>query len=296
MNQPPEQQPPAAATLPFTGERFTPECVREIWYEHWHRYALARGLVAGRKVLDLACGEGYGSAILAESAAQVVGIDSDEQTIAHAANRYHGANLAYKAGTATTIPAGDGEFGAIVSFETIEHLAEQASMLDEFSRVLAEDGFLVISSPDKAQYSDATGYQNEFHVRELYREEFLALLAPRFGAVRLLGQAMMFHSCIWDLGHTGPTTEYLLADGAEVLAAPSPAAPPLYFVALCARDAASLPLPPALSLFTDRSASVYAHYQHEIRKNMAAGAVLAERDAEIERLKGLLAQGTSSGL
>ena len=56
------------AALPFTGERFTPECVREIWYEHWHRYAFARRLGAGRRVLDAACGEGYGSALLAKVA------------------------------------------------------------------------------------------------------------------------------------------------------------------------------------------------------------------------------------
>ena len=54
--------------LEFTGERFTPECVREIWYEHWHRYAFALPLARGRRVLDAACGEGYGSALLARDA------------------------------------------------------------------------------------------------------------------------------------------------------------------------------------------------------------------------------------
>ncbi len=59
--------------LEFTGERFTPECVREIWYEHYHRYVFAHGLVTGRKVLDAACGEGYGSALLATEASSVTG-------------------------------------------------------------------------------------------------------------------------------------------------------------------------------------------------------------------------------
>ena len=54
---------PTPSAMPFTGERFTPECVREIWYEHWHRYAFARRLVQGKRVLDAACGEGYGSAL-----------------------------------------------------------------------------------------------------------------------------------------------------------------------------------------------------------------------------------------
>ena len=56
--------------LPFTGERYTPERGREIAYEHWHRYALARPLAAGRRVLDAACGEGYGSALQARIASR----------------------------------------------------------------------------------------------------------------------------------------------------------------------------------------------------------------------------------
>jgi len=72
------------STLPFTGERFTPECVREIWYEHWHRYVFARRLAQGRRVLDAACGEGYGAAMLADGAVEVVGVDIDAPSIAHA--------------------------------------------------------------------------------------------------------------------------------------------------------------------------------------------------------------------
>ena len=66
-------------TLEFTGERFTPECVREIWYEHWHRYAFAMPLCHGKRVLDAACGEGYGSDLLAGVAAEVVGVDISER-------------------------------------------------------------------------------------------------------------------------------------------------------------------------------------------------------------------------
>ena len=78
----------ASQPLPFTGERFTPECVREIWYEHWHRYVFARAFVRGKRVLDAACGEGYGSALLADEAASVVGIDVDAAAIQHARSRY----------------------------------------------------------------------------------------------------------------------------------------------------------------------------------------------------------------
>ena len=69
-------------SLPFTGERFTPECVREIWYEHWHRYAFARHLARSKRVLDAACGEGYGSAMLAPVAASVLGVDISHDAVA----------------------------------------------------------------------------------------------------------------------------------------------------------------------------------------------------------------------
>ncbi len=65
------------ASLPFTGERFTPEARGAIWYEHWHRYCVVLPAVAGKRVLDAACGEGYGSALLARAASEVVGVDID---------------------------------------------------------------------------------------------------------------------------------------------------------------------------------------------------------------------------
>ena len=66
-----------SSDLAFTGERFIPGAPGEIAHEHWHRYAFARRLVAGRRVADVACGEGYGSALLAAAASTVIGLDID---------------------------------------------------------------------------------------------------------------------------------------------------------------------------------------------------------------------------
>src|SRR5688572_13586982 len=160
--------------MTFTGERFTPECVREIWYEHWHRYAFALPLARGRRVLDAACGEGFGSALLAGAATSVIGVDIDPQAVSHARGRYGArAGLDYREADCTRLDAlPEASFDLIVSFETLEHVAEQERMLDGFARLLAPDGVLLVSTPDKRTYSDDTGFRNEYHVRELYREEF----------------------------------------------------------------------------------------------------------------------------
>jgi SAM-dependent methyltransferase len=280
--------------LPFTGERFTPECVREIWYEHWHRYAFARPLVAGRRVLDAACGEGYGSALLAGTAEEVVGVDVDPASIAHAISRYGaGKGLRFECADATQLPFEDGSFDVVVSFETLEHLAQQEQLVSGFARVLKDDGILVISSPDKRTYSDLAGFRNEYHVKELYEDELLALLRPHFPAIRLYGQKLLFQSALWNLESDGQRWEACTSAAGNAIE-PGLRYAPMYFVAVCAKRALPTGLP-ALSLFGDGEESVYAHYNHEIRKNMAAGARIAELEAEIERLNlRISAAGTDS--
>ena len=266
--------------LEFTGERFTPECVREIWYEHMHRYALAADWVAGCTVLDAACGEGYGSAMLADSAGEVTGVDLSEQAIDHARTRYSGRdNLRFEVADATRLPFEDGAFDRIVSFETIEHLAEQELLLAEFRRVLTPEGLLILSSPDRETYNAEAEAPNEFHVRELDREELTALLSKQFPAVRLLGQRLMFHSVIGP--ETAPTGMALLRlDGSQRVSVDAMPPRPMYYLALCAASQDDLPAFDAVSLFDDAAQSVYRHYHGEIRRNMAAGGVLAEREAE----------------
>src|SRR5206468_162323 len=149
--------------LDFTGERFTPECVREIWYEHWHRYVFARTFARGKRVLDAACGEGYGSALLAAEADSVLGMDIDDAAIAHAQARYgERTNLRFERGDCTALDVAAGSFDMIVSFETLEHVQAQRALIAGFARALADDGVLFVSSPDKRTYSDLSGFRNEF--------------------------------------------------------------------------------------------------------------------------------------
>lgn len=271
--------------LAFTGERFTPECVREIRYEHWHRYAFARRFVAGKRVLDAACGEGYGSSLLAGVAASVVGVDIDAETVRHARGRYSGAgNLRFEQGDATRLGMPAGAFDVAVSFETLEHVERQRELVAGLARVLADDGLLIVSSPDRHAYRDVAGFENPFHVRELYRDELVDLLRPHFGAIRLYGQKLLFQSAIWSLDPAEGPIGVATAAGEGGTIDPGFRYAPLYFIAVCARRRLPDGLPQA-DLFGDAEESVYMHYNHEIRKNMAAGARIAELEAEIESLK-----------
>jgi ubiquinone/menaquinone biosynthesis C-methylase UbiE len=272
--------------LPFTGERFTPECVREIWYEHWHRYAFALPLARGRRVLDVACGEGYGADLLATVAAEVTGIDVSAEAVAHARSRYGGrANLRYECADALRLPIADASIDLVVSFETLEHLREHEELLAGFRRVLRPGGVLLISSPDKRTYSDLPGFHNEHHLRELYRDEFEALLGRHFAHRRLYGQKLAFASLLWSL-----EAEPRVARPQTAVQGQPPVAglglDPLYFIAACSNAADGLPadLEDSLSLFTDREESVYAHYNHEVRKNMAGGARILELEAQVAAL------------
>ena len=280
--------------LEFTGERFTPECVREIWYEHWARYAFALEFARGKRVLDAACGEGFGSALLAQKAREVTGLDVSAQAVAHAQTRYGSANLRYVQGDCTKLDLPDASFDLAVSIETLEHVAAQAEMVAGFARVLSDDGVFIVSSPDKRTYSDVSGFRNEFHVRELYRDELLTVLRAHFPEVRLYGQKLLFQSAIWALDDgrqpasgIAATTAEQAADGSTLVKS-GLLYDPLYFIAVCSRR----PLGdlPQLALFGDRAESVYAHYNHEVRKNIAAGGRIAELEAQVEALRAEIGQ------
>jgi ubiquinone/menaquinone biosynthesis C-methylase UbiE len=185
-----------ATDLEFTGERFLPEVSGQIAFEHLHRYYFAKDFIKGRRVLDVACGEGYGSWILSETAAEVVGVDIASDAISHARARYAAPNLRFIEGSAAELPFEDGIFDAVVSFETIEHLTFHREMMSEIKRVLKGNGILIISSPNKQYYSVEPGYVNPFHVKELFRHEFTGLVKSYFSNVALFGQRVVHGSMI----------------------------------------------------------------------------------------------------
>jgi hypothetical protein len=236
--------------LPFTGERFTPERAGGVAQQHWHRYAFARPLVAGKRVLDAACGEGYGSALLARHAASVLALDADAPTIAHARQRYGAPNLRFEiADVARLEHLAPASVDVVVCFGTLERVQAQDAVLAGFARLLTDDGVLLVSAPDRRVADDAAASAGVVAGRALYREEFEALLGRHFPRCRLYGQRLAVQSQIWVLDGGPGATQLITRHGQEFYAGIRDT--PAVHVAVCAKRGEALAGLPTLSLFAD---------------------------------------------
>ena len=252
--------------LEWTGERFLP-WIKEstIAYEHLHRYAYASTLVKKKRVLDLACGEGYGSNLLGSAAASVVGIDIDANVISHASEKYRRENLRFLTASITAVPIQkDHCFDVIVCFEAIEHLDNQHALLAEAKRLLDPEGLLIVSTPNKPIYREESQDLNPFHVKELHFAEFEELLARYFRNVKFLGQRVHPSSSMWPIGETGDNRfhEFVMERGNtefNFISAEKRVA--LYFIAI-ASDAEIAP--PVGSVLLDDSDSLLEEREETI--------------------------------
>jgi SAM-dependent methyltransferase len=195
----------APQELEFDGERFVPGAAVEITYLHWQRYLFAVQLAQGKRVLDIACGEGYGAAVLASVAAHVDAFDVSEKSIAHARATYGDVpRLDYSVGDLRTFfeKAAGGAYDLITAFEIIEHVGEreQAALLEGIKKALAPGGVALISTPDKRLYTDIRLGRNPFHVRELYRDEFSKMLEGVFRKVRIFEQLACTGAALFETG------------------------------------------------------------------------------------------------
>lgn len=184
-------------------ERFDPVQSRgRLAYEHLHRYAICRDHVKRKRVLDLACGTGYGSNILASVASSVVGVDISKDAIAAAIEIHQRENLSFEVADCFALPFDEGSFDVIVANEMIEHVADHAALLAEAKRVLKKDGALLVSTPNKPVYNRYIA-PNEFHVSEVTIEEFSDELSRVFENVRLVGTRMALISIGQEIGKKG---------------------------------------------------------------------------------------------
>ena len=160
------------------------------WGEHAARYEFARSYVAGRKVLDIACGTGYGIGLLKERAAFIVGVDLDQEAVLQAKTEV-GKSSAVVIGNGVGLPFADSEFDIVCSFETLEHLHDRQGLLAEFQRVLRPGGTLLLSTPNADYTQPVDGIPtNPFHIFEYKPDELRSELERFFEIERFLGQTL----------------------------------------------------------------------------------------------------------
>ena len=265
--------------LEWTGERYLP-WIKDaaIAYEHLHRYALAARLAEGKRVLDLASGEGYGANMLAAAALSVVGLEIDDAAVQHARKKYKRENLEFVTGSVTNTPLREDAFDLAVCFEAIEHVEDQEKLISEAKRMLKPDGLFVVSTPNKDVYRHESAEDNPFHVRELEFEEFRSLLRQFFKNSGFLGQRIYANSTVWPIGNAGSARidEFVIArDTAEFEFATNDRRVPLYFIGL-ASDAALNRFPG--SVLIDCSDQLLKANDHELRQIQEA---LAWRERQL---------------
>jgi len=218
--------------MEFTGERMIPEFNKEdlIYAEHMARYFFAGQFVAGKKVLDIASGSGYGSRhLLDRGAAKVVGVDNSREAIEYSREKYRMPGIEFIIADAAKLPLKDDIFDIVVSFETIEHLDGQEKFLSEIKRVLKPNGLLVISTPNVVAFPKG----NTFHKKELNSSEFTSLLSKNFRHHLINYQHSVLSSYIF--GEKNLADNHILAQFENINLLPVPRDKNMYLVAHCQR-------------------------------------------------------------
>ncbi len=260
--------------MEFTGERYIPQVHGNIELEHIHRYLQALTITSGKDVLDIASGEGYGSAMLAKKANQVIGVDISIEAIKHARKQYQMDNLDFMVGSCLDIPLPDASIDLVVSFETIEHVDQHDQMMKEIKRVLRPAGTLLISSPDKYYYSIEPGYINPYHKKELYQHEFKNLLSTFFSKTTYYVQRIVYGSNIISESKQTNTISYFQEN--EIIKNALGVTKPTYWIGL----ASDIQLP-------DLSSSIFEQPINDSEIIRSWSALLSERDRTIQILTDL---------
>jgi len=213
----------------FTGERVVPGLVDEnLFNEHLARYRFAGRFSEHARVLDAGCGTGYGAAQLS-NAASVTGIDVSTDAIQQACQEFGGTKARFLRAACEALPFADASFDLITAFEVIEHLAGWREMLAESRRVLRPSGVLLVSTPNKAWYTEsrAAAGPNPYHVHEFDYAEFAAALREVFPHVHL-----------WTQNHTESIAFVPVSQGPGLLEAPADTAPETanFFLAACSQS------------------------------------------------------------
>ncbi|MGH3635923.1 class I SAM-dependent methyltransferase [Mycobacterium sp.] len=209
--------------LTLTGERTIPGLdVENYWFRrHEVVYQRLAPRCAGREVLEAGCGEGYGADLISRVARRVIALDYDETAVAHVQTRYPRVQVLH--GNLAELPLSDSSVDAVVNFQVIEHLWNQAGFVAECLRVLRPTGLLMVSTPNRITFSPGRDTPiNPFHTRELNADELTGLLVD--AGFALDGMYGVFHGprlCEMDARHGGSIIDAQVARA--VTGAPWPA-------------------------------------------------------------------------
>ncbi len=181
----------AMTTMTYTGERLIKArngfAFEDVYYEHLYRYELAGHFCRGARVLDVACGTGYGTDYLSKKSQWVAGADLSREALHFCRENYRSPRTHFMNMNAACLGLKDASFDCVVSFETLEHITGQRAFFDEIRRVLVPDGLAIISTPDRENYN-RTEQSNPYHEKELSSAEFRRLFAAFFEEIGYWGQ------------------------------------------------------------------------------------------------------------
>lgn len=164
--------------LLLTGERTVPGIPEEnYWFRrHEAAYAFAQRYAAGQSVLEVGCGEGYGTALLAATARRVLGVDYDELTVAHAARTY--PRVAFVRANLAALPVPSASVGVLVTLQVIEHVWHHVEFIRECLRALRPGALLIVTTPNRLTFSPGSAAPvNPFHTKEFTAAELSELLS-----------------------------------------------------------------------------------------------------------------------
>jgi ubiquinone/menaquinone biosynthesis C-methylase UbiE len=262
----------AKKILEDTGERMIPEFHKGgstwglVYAEHFTRYYCAQDLVKGKVVLDIACGSGYGTQLLAKGAKKVYGVDVSRDAVEYARKKFPAKNVEYLTGDATKIPLDDNSVDVVVTFETIEHIKDYHRFLTEVKRVLKDDGLAIISTPNDTEFAEG----NHFHVHEFTYKELIREVKKYFKNIDSYFQAT------WKYVAIG-SDKFMQQEG--LISTPTLGLAPLqpdqylYFYLLCSNR--------AIKEKVDSIAALGGHYSD--RSNIAAETAARNRQKAAEQ-------------
>ena len=269
----------------FTGERVIPGQVNvDLWNEHLSRYAFAARFARGRRVVDLGCGSGYGSAELARTAQIVLALDVSAEAVTHGRANYRLPNLNFLQASCTDVPIASKSAGLVVAYEVIEHLDDWPRLIAEAARLVDDAGVFIVSTPNRLYYADsrAAAGPNPFHQHEFDFDEFQTALAGTFPYTNVVlqnrAECLAFY----------PPRTFLPADALIESVSGSPAEAH-FFIAICSRaplqDLRSFAyVPRAANVLREREQHI-AKLSGELHLNRSwLAEARAERDAVLRQL------------